>query len=155
MVGEHDGVHFVMAQSTSLLGGGGGYYARTTVTASIQDGVPDGLRVYRRDALEWMHQLSGLRQVETGDDALDVMLMIEGSDTDESKAWVLDHADALRDLFERRPRAIVYGAEVDGLPASAGGASGAVTMIIVGRKSKTRDLELLLDDASAVVHALG
>lgn len=155
MVGDVDGLRFIAAQSTSLLGGGGGYYARTVVTAAIEHGIPDGLRVYRRDALEWMHFLSGLREVTTGDAAFDEAMMIEGSDAAATRQWVQARRDAFAELAERYPRFIVYGSEIDGLPVAAGGASGAVTLIVVGRRSTEAELEELLADACRFARALG
>ena len=147
MVGDEAGLGFIAAQSTSLLGGGGGYYARTVVTATIEGDVPDGLRIYRRDALEWMHQLSGLREVETGDDALDQHLMIEGSDAALTRAWIASRRGVLDDVANKYPRFIAYGAEIDGIPAAMGGASGAITLIVVGRRSREDELAELIGDA--------
>lgn len=147
MLGDVDGRRFIIAQSTSLLGGSGGYYARTVVTAAIETGVPDGLRVYRRDALEWMHHLSGLREVETGDAEFDRAMMIEGSLPEPTKDWVVGRRGTLEELAERYPRSIVYGSEIDGLPVAAGGASGAVTLIVVGRRSTAAELDELIGSA--------
>lgn len=154
MVGDVDGLRFIVAQSTSMLGGGGGYYARTVATATIQNGVPDGLRVYRRDALEWMHHLSGLREVEIGDPAIDKKFMIEGSDAEATKSWVTERIDAIAALSDQYPRFIVYGAEIDGLPVADGGASGAVTLIVVGRRSKPAQLHQLINDACSLARSL-
>lgn len=154
MIGDDDGLRFIAAQSTSLLGGGGGYYARTIVTATIENDIPDGLRVYRRDALEWMHHLSGLREVESGDAELDSRLMIEGSNADETREWIGSRRETLEELAERYPRFIAYGSEIDGLPAAAGGASGAVTLIVVGRRSTEAELDALIGDACRFARAL-
>lgn len=143
LVGDVDGVRFLLAQSTQLLGGGGGYYARTVATATIEVGVPDGLRIYRQDALEWMHDLSGLRRVRFEDEALDDALLIEGTDETETRAWVEAHRDVLLELSEAHPRFIVYGSEIDGLPVAAGGASGAITLLFVGRRSRRREVDAL------------
>lgn len=155
MVGDRDGLRFIVAQSTSLLGGTGGYYARTVVTAAIEHGVPDGLRVYRRDALEWMHHLSGLREVKTGDEAIDRALMIEGADSEVTAAWVAARIEALSALSDRYPRFIVYGSEIDGLPVASGGASGAVTLIVVGRRSKVEELDEFIEAACSFAQLLG
>lgn len=144
IVGERDGVRFVLAQSTSMLGGGGGYYTRTVVTAAIERGVPDGVRIYRRDALEWMHHLSGLRQIDTGNESLDEQLMIEGTSPQATLSWLAERAAVLEELATRYPRFILFGSEVDGMPASVGGASGALTLIVVGRKSHPEELDGLL-----------
>ncbi len=147
MIGDLDGVRFIVAQSTSLLGGSGGYYARTVVTAPIEGDVPDGLRVYRRDALEWMHQLSGLREVEVGDPDVDARFMVEGSDAVATRAWVLERLAIVDEFAEKYPRFIAYGSEIDGLPVAAGGANGAVTLIVVGRLSTAAALDDLITDA--------
>lgn len=148
MVGGADGVKFLLAQSTELLGGGGGYYARTMATATVERGVPDGLRVYRKDALEWNHHLSGLRSVSTGDEHLDSNLVIEGSDAAQTRAWVVRNRALFDELSASYPRFIVYGSEIDGLPVALGTASGAVTVLVVGRKSRPTELERLITDVT-------
>ncbi len=154
LLGERHGVRFLMAQSTQLLGGSGGYYARTAITAAIEEGVPDGLRLYRRDSLEWMHQLSGLRSVWLDDFELDDAFMIEGSDEQVTADWVRRHRTALLELAHKFPGFILYGSEIDGLPVAAGGASGALTVVVVGRKSKHDELENLVEGVTSHAAAL-
>ena len=154
MVGDIDGHRFILSQSTAMLGGGGGYYARTVATAAIEHGIPDGLRVYRRDALEWMHQLSGLRELQL-EDPRGKQFMMEGTSSDDTTTWLTERLDTFADLGSAYPRFIVYGSEVDGLPAAAGGASGALTLIVVGRRSTKSELDALVDDATRYARALG
>ena len=153
LVGVRNGSRFVVAQSTALLGGGGGYFAQTTMTATIDDGIPDGLRTYRRDAVEWMHQLSGLREVSTTDATLDRTLMVEGTSAEETKRWMLARRAVFEELCGSYPGFIVYGAEIDGLPVP-GGASGALTVQIVGRLSRAGDLDQLIDEVTALAARL-
>ncbi len=155
MLGEVGDVRFILGQSTRLLGGAGGYYARTSATATIESGVPDGLRIYRQDALEWMHDLSGLRRVLFDDAELDDTLLIEGTDEDETRRWVGEHRDVLLELSRNQPRFIVYGSEVDGLPVAEGGASGAITLLVVGRKSRLRDVDALVETVTGYAARLG
>lgn len=156
VTGEFEGVQVVAGISAHQRREGQTERYRTLVSAPVPVGIPAGLRVYGRDQDAWATELSQRRRVATGDADLEDRLRCEGVDAEQVRRFVSDdaHRDLLLGFLGRWPGMLVHGGESTEMPAETGGASGLVTVAIVGRSTDHELLRRCIADVSELSRQL-
>jgi hypothetical protein len=145
--GERDGVAFRVSVASPRIVAGSGHYTRTYGTAAIPEGVPSGLRVYRRTAPAWVSEYSGLREIPTGVEVLDELFFVEGDEQSTTLDFVgvPGRDEVIVALGVAWPGVMIFGRDDDGPPIVVDEkASGAITIVESGRRP-ARKLDRMID----------